>query len=277
MKLGYGTYGMPKLSVVEAVSAVARIGYDGVELAAIPNHPAHPDHLDRAARAEVRARLDAEGLELPALMLALDSVAADQAPQREALRAAIGLAQDLSFDSPPVLVTTLGGSPVRWDDDRQRVAESVAAWAAIAGEQGQVLALEPHVGGVVHRAEQAEWVRQQVDSPAVKFNYDESHFVLRSIPTAESCAIMAPHAVATHVKDALGDAEHVKFLLPGDAGNFDYPEFFRLLHQHGYDGYITVEVSGMVWGAEGYDALAAAGRCYEFLSGALAHSGLHRD
>ncbi|NUQ01934.1 MAG: sugar phosphate isomerase/epimerase, partial [Armatimonadetes bacterium] len=118
-----------------------------------------------------------------------------------------------------------------------------------------------------------EWVRAQVDSPALCFNYDHSHFVLRGISPEEAAAIMVPHAAATHLKDAAGDPARFQFMLPGE-GDFDYPAFFRLLAGLGYDGYLTVEVSGMVFNRPGYEPVSEARRCQEFLSAALAAAAL---
>ena len=268
-KLGYGTYGMPDLAPIDAVTAVSECGYDGVEICCLPNQPGHPSQLGHDDRHALRKRLESLGLELPALMLGLNGVAEDQEPERESLRRAIELAYELAPDSPPVMVTTTGGSASKWESHRDQLAEAIYEWAAICAREKIVLAIEPHVGGIISSPQQADWIRRRVDLPSLRFNYDESHFQLRHLPLAESVRTMAPYAVATHVKDAEGDEQHVKFLLPGD-GDFDYPVFFELLLDAGYRGYITVEVSGMVWKAEGYDAVAEAQRCYKFLDQALA-------
>ena len=273
MKLGYGTYGMPGLPVLDALAAVKRIGYDGVELCCLPGTPAEPGNLDRRLRSRIRERLLELGLELPALMLSLNAVAADQEEELAKLRAACALALDLATGSAPVLVSTAGGRAGQWESERNRVADSIGAYVRLVGERGLVLALEPHVGGVVHRPEQAEWVRRHVGSEALAFNYDESHFQLQGLCLEESAWTMVPHAAATHLKDACGDARNVTFLLPGE-GDFDYPRFFRLLHSLGYDGYLTVEVSGMVWGADGYDAAAGARFAYRTLERGLVDAGL---
>ena len=269
MKLGYGTYGMPDLPVLDVLAVVKRIGYDGVELCCLPGTPAEPGNLGRELRGRIRDGLVELELELPALMLSLNAVAADQEQELAKLRDACALALDLAFGSAPVLVSTTGGRAAQWEAERDRVADNIAAYAQVAGDAGLTFALEPHVGGVVHRPDQAEWVRQRVSSEALAFNYDESHFQLQGLPVEESARIMVPHAAATHLKDARGDPQNVTFLLPGE-GDFDYPAFFRLLHALGYDGYVTVEVSAMVWRADGYDAVAGAEFAYRTLAQGLA-------
>ena len=50
----------------------------------------------------------------------------------------------------------------------------------------------------------------------------------------------------------------------------------RALQQHGYDGFITAEVSFMVQARENYDPLAAATLSYETLSRAFTNAGIDR-
>jgi len=275
MRLGYGTYGMPGVPVSDALTAVRKIGYDGVELCCLPGTPGDPARLDAAQRRAIRRQLGEVGLELPALMLSLDATAEDQSEALAVLRAACSLAHDLAAGDQPILVSTAGGCASQWDADRERVSDNIGAYAAVAAVEGLVFALEPHVGGVVHTPRQAEWIRSRIDSPALKFNYDESHFQLQGLDLRESAAVMAPHAVSTHMKDARGDAAHITFLLPGE-GEFDYPAFFGILDRLGYGGYLTVEVSAMVWRRETYDPFAAARYSYRTLDSGLAAAGLDR-
>ena len=276
MKVGYGTYGMPKLPVVDAITAAAEIGYDGIELACLPNGHATPDKLDAAERRAIKAKFEELGLELPALMLGLNAVADDLAPELEKLKQACELAQQLAIGAPPVLVSTTGGSWKQWEADQDRGADNIIKFAEVAGEAGLIFALEPHVGGFVHRPEQAEYVRlRSGEMPSLQFNYDHSHFILQNIPPEVAAPIMTPHAVATHLKCAEGDMEHVKFLLPGE-GDFHYPAFVKLLDSLGYDGYLTCEVSGMIWNKPDYDPIEAAKFCYRTLSGAIEAAGVTR-
>lgn len=276
MKVGYGTYGMPKLSVCAAVAAAAEIGYDGIELACLPNGHATPDKLDAAERRAIKAKFDELGVELPALMLGLNAMADDQAPELERLKQACELAHELAVGDLPVLVSTTGGSWKQWEADKERGADNIIKFAEVAGEAGLSFALEPHVGGFVHRPEQAEWVRQRSGGlPSLQFNYDHSHFILQDIPPSVAAPIMVPHAVATHLKCAEGDMEHVKFLLPGES-DFNYPAFVKLLDDLGYDGYLTVEVSGMIWNQPDYDPIEAAKFCYQTLRGAIEAAGVTR-
>ena len=275
MKIGYGTYGMPKLPVLDAIAATAAIGYAGIELAAMPNWPAAPDALNAPARAAVREALGAHNLELSGLMTSLDVMSDDArfAEQTAYLREAARLGHDLDDTKPPILIATIGGRAGEWGTHRRQIVARIGAWCDVCAQENAIFALEPHVGGVINLPQQAEELRHEVNSPALKYNFDMSHFVLRGLPTAECVALMAPQAVHTHVKDAAGDAQHVTFLLPGD-GDFDYPEYLREMQAHGYDGFITVEISGMIWNAPGYDPIVAAQRSFDCLATAFAAVGI---
>lgn len=271
MKLAYGTYGMPDRPPLEAVAAAADLGYEAVELAVLPGAPAAPESLDGPARRQLRSLLASGAIELCSLMLALDAFAADQATQVDRLRAACELAWHLAVETPPVLVSTLGGRPAQWQSDYKRLTDVLWGYLEQVEEAGLTLAIEPHVGGAMHLPEHALALVDELDSPRLKVNYDESHFRLQGLRPEQSAPLLAPHAVSAHLKDAVGDAESYEFRLPGD-GDTDYPALLRLLAELGYNGPLTVEVSAQLWRAPGYDAMAAARRAYAVLAAARAEA-----
>ena len=58
---------MPKVPIEEALAGIARIGYEGVEIAVLSNYTTALERLDSGERQRIRQRLDAYGLELPAI------------------------------------------------------------------------------------------------------------------------------------------------------------------------------------------------------------------
>ena len=72
-----------------------------------------------------------------------------------------------------------------------------------------------------------------------------------------------------------GIAPDFEFLIPGE-GTFDYVDYLKQMQAHGYDGFITAEVSFMVQAREDYDPLAAATLSYETLSNAFTEAGIER-
>ncbi|MBI2952274.1 sugar phosphate isomerase/epimerase, partial [bacterium] len=54
MKLGYSTWGMPKVPIDSALAHLAGLGFEGVELTVIPGYTTELRTLDAAARRRIR-------------------------------------------------------------------------------------------------------------------------------------------------------------------------------------------------------------------------------
>jgi len=279
MKIGYTTWGMPTLPIDEALGHVSRIGFDGVEIAVIKGWTTELDTLDTAERRRIRTLLDQHGLELTAIgghasLLSRDPEA--HAENRRRLTAAVDLCVDLAGpEGPPVLDSVLGSTPATWaqnEDDfvLQRLFEMVDYCAP----KGVTLALEPHVGdGLCEQPEKIVALLERVGSPWLKLNFDISHFDVVGVATVDSVRLLAPHTAHTHVKDQRGRAPDFEFLVPGE-GPFDFVDYLRRMHDAGYSGYVTAEVSMAVHRRTAYDPVASAELCYQTLDRAFTETGL---
>ena len=114
-----------------------------------------------------------------------------------------------------------------------------------------------------------------VNKPSLRVHYDYSHFELIDIPLEETMDKLLPYAAGMHVKDVSGRPPAFRFLLPGE-GTLDYARYLRLLQERGYDGAVTVEISGQLFNAPGYDAVAAARFSYDTLAAAFSAAGIDR-
>ncbi len=276
MKIAYGTYGMPGMAVLPALPRLKKMGYEGIELC-VSERWTPPAKLAASDRRVLRETLRDLDLELPALMLLSKIMAVNPDEYRrelDAFKAAGALAADLSeAGRTPVLTTTLGGGNQTWDKDFNQIVERVAEWTRAAEQCGTKFALEPHVGGLLDRPERALAVLKAVNSAALGLNFDISHFAVQGMPMEPTVAALAPHAIHTHVKDGRMESGKVKFMLPGE-GDFDYAAYFRAMARAGWRGCITVEVSGMVFNAPGYDPWAAAELSWRTLSRARTVAGV---
>ena len=135
--------------------------------------------------------------------------------------------------------------------------------------------MEPHVGAVIDTPEKILQLLELVDSPYLKVNFDISHFDIRGLTIQDTVAALAPHTAHTHVKDQRGRVPNYEFLIPGE-GDFDYLSYLKAMQAHGYDGFITVEVSVMVQCRPGYNPFVAATLSYETLSRAFIEAGIPR-
>ncbi|MBM4045731.1 MAG: sugar phosphate isomerase/epimerase [Planctomycetes bacterium] len=270
-KLAYGTYGMPKIEPAAALPRLKEMGYEGIEICVAEAWPTAPGKMSKPARQALRGQLADLGLEVPSLMLlsrVLTDKPDDYRKQLDEFRAAAEMAVDLASGSaPPPLTTTLGGGPLTWEKDREQIADRVAEWGRVAASMGVQFAVEPHVGGILAKPERAVWLLARVPAPAVRLNFDISHFAIAGYPTDEVVDLLAPLAIHTHVKDGRMVGGKVQFLLPGEGG-FDYVAYFRAMARAGWRGHITVEVSGMIFNKPDYDPWAAAKFSFDTLQAA---------
>ena len=279
MKLGYSTWGMPTVPIDTAIPHLANLGYDGVELTIIPRFTTELSTLDATDRKRIASLLKEHNLALPAI--AAHSSLLETDPERHAqnmwrLKGGVDLAVELAQgDAPPAVNTTPGGKPEEWDTQKDFLVERVGALVDYGAARGVTIAMEPHVGAIIDTPAKVLELLKIVNSPYLKVNFDISHFDIIGMSTEETVAALAPVSIHTHVKDQRGIAPDHEFLIPGE-GPFDYVHYLKEMQTHGYDGFITAEVSFMVQGREDYDPLAAATLSYETLSRAFTEAGIDR-
>ena len=92
----------------------------------------------------------------------------------------------------------------------------------------------------------------------------------------EAVRHLAPYTVHTHITDAIRHADGSFRLVLLGQGQLDTAAFVRAMHRCGWDGFLTVEVSMMVWGAQGYDPMVAAKESYTAITRAFETAGVPR-
>jgi len=279
MKLGYSTWGMPKVPVDEALAHLAGLGFDGVELTVIPGYTTELSKLDAVERSRIRQLLQKHHLMLPAIAAHSSLLSNDKethAANMARLKGAVDLAVEWAQgDIIPAIDTTPGGKPAEWDAVRDLLVERTRELVEYAQARNVTIAMEPHVGAVIDTPEKVLQLLALVDSPYLKVNFDISHFNIQGLAIEETVAALAPYTVHTHVKDERGLVPDFEFLIPGE-GDFDYVTYLKAMQAHGYDGFISVEISIMVQRRPDYDPLAAATLSYETLSRAFIEAGIPR-
>ena len=275
MRIAYCTWGMMKVDIEEALPAIARIGYKAIELAVTPGWPTDLYTLDTTRRKRIVQLLGEHGLKLTAV--AGHTSMCEDAEKNEAnmrrLRDSIDLAVELAQQGEqPIMVSLIGGQMDAWDSRREVVAERVHNLGEYAAGHGAILAVEPHSGTSFDTPEKAIWLMQRVNHPAVRLNFDISHFDIIGIGIDECVPQMVPYSVYTHVKDQRGRYPHHEFLTPG-AGPFDFVHYLQAMQRAGYTGCIAAEVSVMVQRKPDYDPFADAALAYRTLVRAFQESG----
>jgi sugar phosphate isomerase/epimerase len=276
--LGFSLYGMKSLAIDAALAALARIGYDCFELPVMPDWPADSARLDGAARRTLRDTIARRGLRLTSLMENLPALGdeAQHLDNLNRLKRAAELARDLARDSQtPLIETIVGGKPGEFEAVKQQLVERLHEWSKVMAEAQVVLTIKAHVGNATQQPMQLLWLLETIGSPWLRAAYDYSHFQLQGLDMRETMNRLLPKAAFIHVKDT----EHAQgkrgFLLPGE-GSIDYVALLKQLGQSTYRGDVVVEVSSQVSNRPGYDALAAASKCYNHLAEAFAKAGLRR-
>lgn len=271
VKLHIGTYGMQPLEVDRAIATIREIGYDGAELCLMPGWPSEPAKLDAAARRRIRQAK----FPIPTMIEGFNTLVsdADHARTLDRIRAAAALAWDISPKKPPILQTVLGGKPAEWEQVKQKMAERLAGWARVAAETKIPLAVKSHIGSASNTPEKLIWLLDQVRNPALSGIYDYGHFQLMNLPLRGTLETLLPRSSFLTVKDGRMVNGTVQFLLPGD-GTINYEEYFSILAERRYRGWILVEISRQLQTQPGYDPVASAKRSYGNLAGRLKQAGL---
>jgi sugar phosphate isomerase/epimerase len=272
MKLGYSTWGMPNVPIDVIIPHLAALGFDAVEICVLPNFATALPTLDQSERGRIAELLNRYDLTLSAVNYYVSMMEQDTdryAHNLSQVKAAIDLAAEwIQDDHAPVVVSGIGGQPGDLATQQPQLVDRLNHLGRYAEARGITVALEHHVGNAAETPEQTIGLISQVESPAIRVNFDISHFNVMGIPIEESVAKMVPYAAHTHIKDERGIAPNHEYLVPGE-GEFDYAAYFRSMRAHGYTGVFSVEISMMVQRRADYDPLATAARSYEIVSPAF--------
>ena len=290
MKLGYNTWSMPTLSFEGAIRYCASLGFDSVELTVSEGWQTDVMRIAPGTTAEWKSILSDVGMSITSLTANTPVIADGEiwALSRERLIKSLELAADLQATNQRMPISLTASRPsnqtadlppvtsqARWDNERAIIVDRFGELAAIAVKLGARVALEPHVGTVVCKAERALAVMSSVASESLGLNLDISHFAVQGVPTKEVVQALGPYAIASEVKDQTGVVPDFLFQIPGE-GTFDYAEFLREMATVGYEGSVSVEISVLRQRLPGYDPYEAARQSYWVLSEAFEKAGVAR-
>jgi D-psicose/D-tagatose/L-ribulose 3-epimerase len=140
------------------------------------------------------------------------------------------------------------------DTAAEQITEFVRTSAAVAGEYGVTIVIEPLNRGecnVINSVAEAMKYVAAVGHANLQCLVDSYHFWLEDEPL-ENLRRAMPSIRHVHVADKTGRTP------PGESGESDYRPFFRVLKEGGYDGLISVE-------AKSFDVPSSGARVLEFL------------
>ena len=111
--------------------------------------------------------------------------------------------------------------------------------AGVAAEYGKTVIMEPRVGEVVCSADSLLRLIEHVGRPNFKANFDTAHLSAQRENVPLALAKLRGQFANVHIAD--NDPRNVAHVPLGD-GVIDWREFFRMLKETGYDGYLGLDL-----------------------------------
>jgi inosose dehydratase len=154
-----------------------------------------------------------------------------------------------------------GGGRIRAgkvEQDWKTFVQSMARLAQTAMSRGGRMVFHPHHGTLVCAPEEIKRLAEETDPQLVRFGFDIAHLARGGGDPLALFRQYIDRLDYVHLKDLKGDT----FVELGQ-GTLPIPEVYRVLCDHGYDGWIVVELD------ETPDALASAKRNLAYLRDVL--------
>jgi sugar phosphate isomerase/epimerase len=313
MRIGYNTWSMATVPYSTFIPALAEIGYGAIAISVVPAYTIGGKRVENAGaleglsaddRRRIKAEFVSRGLKLPSI-IGNQSLVSDDAEARgqalDRLRKAVDLCVELAIDGEvPTLNTGTGGTSGDLEDPRclALIVDGLGEVSEYAARSGVVVCVEPHVNAPVDNIERSEWLVQAVSSPALRLDFDVSHFEVQCIGMDQSVPRLVPLAAAAEVKDqscrvvgsgddswyvagnGIGHATapdgselEFQFLLGGE-GTFDLARYLRLMQAQGFTAPIAFEASVACQARPDYDAIASARSIYRWMADAWRAAGI---
>jgi sugar phosphate isomerase/epimerase len=316
MRIGYNTWSMARVPYGAFIPGLSDIGFTAIAISVVPSYSIGGAVVDNAGslerlsaddRRRIKQMFKERDLKLPSVIgnqSLVEEDAAKNAVAIQRLQSAIDLCVELALDADeiPTLNTGIAGHSGELETRQQMVLDRLGSLAEYAAERGVVICIEPHVGGAVDTIERAEWLVQAVDSPALRLDFDVSHFEVVGVPTEKTVPRLAPLAGAAEIKDQhfryldvpSGEASddwlvrgngsgratspdgrpvEFQFLLAGE-GTFDLPAYLKLMQGQGFSAPIAFEASVQCQARPDYDGLESARGIYRWMADGWRQAGI---
>ncbi len=235
MKLGANSVLFGGYDLETAFKYIAMAGYDGIELSAIEGMS---EHLVLKRWQEVvppiKALSQTYGLEL----LAIEQPSRDSAVMELAFQAAAEL-------GIPVVNCGPGGKS---DDDAslQEAIDALGELAERAETYGVTLCVKAHVGASIYNTATTLKAMAAITSSAFGIDMDPSHIHRAGENPVDALQAVISRVRHIHIRDCKGRQQN-----PGKPeaqtngrGDIDLLGYIRVLHEHGYQGPVNLEIIG---------------------------------
>jgi len=123
----------------------------------------------------------------------------------------------------------------------------------LAYERDVTITIETHMGSLAEDPQNA--LRFVEEIPGLKITYDPSHYIPAGIPLDETLCLL-PHAAHAHIHNAGKDSYQERM----DRQMIDTAWFKRVLRDHSYTGYVSIEYLERIAVRDGYDPVEQSRR-----------------
>ncbi|MCB8960259.1 MAG: sugar phosphate isomerase/epimerase [Ardenticatenales bacterium] len=235
MKLGANSVLFGGYDMETAFKYIAMAGYDGIEISAIPRMSEHLV-LERWQEIvpEIKRLSGEYGLEL----LAMEQPSQDSERMELAMQAAVEA-------GIPIINCGPGGKTDE-EGSLQQSIDSLGNLATMAEKYGVILCVKAHVGAAIYNTPTTLQLMEAISSPNFGIDMDPSHIHRANENPVEAVAAVLSRVKHLHIRDCLG-RQHGPGKPEDQAngrGDIDLVGFFRVLHEHGYEGPVDLEVIG---------------------------------
>jgi sugar phosphate isomerase/epimerase len=235
MKLGANTVLFGGYDLETAFKYTAMAGYDGVEVSAIDNMSEHlvMDRWQEIA-GEIKRLAAAYNLEL----LAMEQPSRDRAKMEQAMQAAVEI-------GIPIINCGPGG---KTDDPStlQQTIDELGELTKMAESYGVTLCVKAHVGHAVYNTPTTLKVMAAISSPNFGVDMDPSHIYRANENPVEAIAAVISRVKHVHIRDCKGRQQGPgkPEMQANGRGDIDLVGYIRVLHEHGYNGPLDLEIIG---------------------------------
>jgi sugar phosphate isomerase/epimerase len=252
MRFGFSTNAFRQYDLGESIEILADVGYDGVELLFDQPHLYPPTATDAEVES-VRETLDANDVAISncnAFMLtAIEDfhhpsfVEVNEEYRRRRIEYTLdALETAAALDAPHISIEPGGPVPAgrsrEWAMD---VFEDGLREVLTRAEEVNVdVLVEPEPDLLIETADQFLELRDRVDSPRLRCNFDAGHFFCVGEDPAALVSTLAADTSHYHLEDIPADRTHEHTQL--GEGGMDVDGFLQTLEDAGYDGFVTVEL-----------------------------------
>ncbi len=228
---------LPSMGIEDAGKAFAtahRLGFRCCQPWCIDREIAHEMKAGQSADA-VRDARDKYGFTISALSGYMDFTADDAKRKVKEFRRQIDLAVEFGAGA----VCTETGRNFSSRDDKtawSRLTEALKEICRYAEDKGVAVAIEMGPRDLVATVAGYNRLRELVDSPRLKVNYDPANIVRGGGDPLAVLRELKSEVAHAHIKDALPERQ-----MPLGQGKVDFATMFRLLEESGYEGYFAIE------------------------------------